>query len=475
MAGPEAWNLPADRFFDPEPATRRAAIELYEAIAHLPLVSPHGHVDPHLFADENASFGTPAELLILPDHYVYRMIHSQGIPLEALGIARRDGGPVEQDHRKIWQLFADHFYLFRGTPSGVWLAHEFKEVLGIDQKLTGENAGRIYDQVAERLASPEFRPRRLFERFQIEVLSTTDAAGDRLEAHAAIRNSGWKGRVIPTFRPDAVINLGGEGWREQLSALESASGVAVNDYASFLAALKKQRAFFKVMGAAATDHGVRQARAAPLPEEEAALIFKQALTSEADAAGAERFTAHMLFKMAEMSAEDGLVMQIHPGALRDYSQVLYEKFGHDRGADIPLETHFTRPLQPLLERLGEDSRLRIILFTLDETAYSRELAPLAGLFPALRLGPPWWFHDSLNGMRRYFDGVMETAGIYNTAGFNDDTRAFLSIPARHDVWRRAAANWLAGLVVRGIVDRSEAHEMACDLAYRLPKDAYRLD
>ena len=470
------WNLPENRYFDPDPAVQQVALEIFAEIEKLPIVSPHGHVDPRLFADPQASFGSPAELLIIPDHYVFRMLYSQGVPLESLGVPRQDGGPVESDHRKIWQRFAEHFHLFRGTPSGMWLAYEFKFILGVDEILDGENAQRVYDQIAERLASPEFHPRAAFERLNIEVLATTDAASDSLAAHAAMRESGWRGRVIPTFRPDAVVNLDTEGWAGQLEALRQASGVDVHDYGSFLAALENRRAFFKGMGATATDHAVVVPRLAELPEAEAQAIFNKALTQGAvSAAEAARFTGHMLVQMARMSCEDGLVMQLHPGSYRNHNAGVFGKFGRDKGFDIPVQTEYTHNLRPLLEQYGDDPRLRLILFTLDETAYSRELATLAGAYPALRLGPPWWFHDSWNGMRRYFDQVMETAGIYNTAGFNDDTRAFLSIPARHDVWRRAAANWLAGLVVRSVVGKAEAREMALEMAYRLPKRAYRLD
>lgn len=469
-----AWNLPEDRCFDPEPAVRRVAIDLYQSIKDLPIVSPHGHVDARLFADPNASFGTPAELLIIPDHYVFRMLHSQGVPLESLGVPSADGSPVETDHRRIWQRFADHFHLFRGTPSGLWLAYEFKFVLGIEQRLDGDNAQRVYDQVVERLASPEFRPRAVFERFNIEALATTDPADDPLEAHRALRDSGWQGRVIPTFRPDAVVNLDTEGWLDHLARLEQASGVAIRDYPAFLRALEQRRAFFKQLGATATDHGVFQPHTGSLGESEAGAIFQRALSGAVNPEDAARFTAHMLVEMARLSCQDGLVMQLHPGSLRNHHPQVYQRFGRDKGYDIPVQTEYTRNLQPLLARYGADPRLTLVLFTLDETSYARELAPLAGVYPALRLGPPWWFHDSWNGMRRYFDQVMETAGIANTAGFNDDTRAFLSIPARHDLWRRAASNWLAGLLARGLLARDEAAEMAFDLAYRLPKKVYKL-
>jgi glucuronate isomerase len=466
------WAPHPDRYFDPNPAQREAARGLYEGIADLPIVSPHGHVDPRLFADPDATFGTPAELLVIPDHYVFRMLYSQGVPLEALGVPRADGGPVEEDHRAIWQLFADHFYLFRGTPSGAWLTHALAELFGVRQKLDGEAAQEVYDEVADKLAGPEFRPRALFERLDIEVLCTTDAAGDDLRHHRAIRESGWGGRVLPTFRPDAVVNLDTPGWGEELDALSAVSGVDVVDYASFIAALERRREAFKSLGAKATDHAALTAYTGELTPAEAEMIFQRARRNEATPEDATRFTGHMLMEMARMSLEDGLVMQLHVGSYRNHNPALFAAFGWDRGADIPVRSEFTRNLRPLLARYGNDPRLTLILFTLDEATYARELAPLAGHYPALKVGPPWWFHDSPNGMARYFDGVMETAGLHNTVGFNDDTRAFPSIPARHDVWRRCACNWLAGLQVQGRIDGEEAGEMAWELAYGLAKRTY---
>ncbi len=467
-------TLSPDRFFGPDPTQKEIARHLYGRVAGLPLICPHGHVDPRMFADPDYSFGSPADLLIIPDHYVFRMLYSQGVPLEALGVPRRDGGPVESDHRKIWQTFADHFYLFRGTPTGIWLTQELVEVFGVTEKLTGASAMRIYDQIADCLARPEFRPRALFERFNIEVLATTDTAADPLIHHQAIRAAGWKGRVVPTFRPDAVVNLDAPGWRQNIEALSAASGIEVHSYRTLIAALENRRAFFKQMGATATDHAALTPATGELSVAEAEAIFSRALKGQATADDAARFTGHMLMEMARMSIEDGLVMQLHPGSFRNHNPEVFVRHGLDKGADIPIQTEYTRNLKPLLDKYGRDPRLTLILFTLDETTYSRELAPLAGHYPALRLGPPWWFHDSLNGMARYFDQVIETAGLYNTVGFNDDTRAFPSIPARHDVWRRAAANWLAGLVVRGIVDLEDAEEMAFDAAYGLAKKSYRL-
>lgn len=464
-----------DRLFDPDPTQRGIARELYKLVVNLPLVCPHGHVNPQLFADENATFGTPAEMLIIPDHYVFRMLYSQGIPLEVLGIPRTDGGPVERDHRKIWQIFAEHFYLFRGTPTGIWLSHELHDVFGIEERLTGETAQRIYDQIEARLATPAFRPRALFERCNIEVLCTTDAATDTLQHHRAIRASGWKGNVRPTFRPDALIHLLAPDWQAHITALSEVSGITVHSYRTFIQALEERRAFFKRMGAKATDHAVESAYTAELSLSEAEAIFQRALRRQATAEDERRFIAHMLIESARMSVEDGLVMQLHSGALRDHSTVIFSCFGPNKGADIPSPGEFTRNLRPLLNKYGHDTRLTLILFTLDETTYARELAPLAGFYPALKLGPPWWFYDSPNGMQRYFEQVMETAGIYNTVGFNDDTRAFPSIPARHDLWRRASANWLAGLVVRHIIAEDEAAEMVKDMAYDLAKRAYHFD
>ncbi|MCX7855582.1 MAG: glucuronate isomerase [Anaerolineae bacterium] len=466
--------LHPDRLFSPEPTVRNLARELYESVAGLPIFSPHGHVDPRLFADPNATFGSPADLFIIPDHYVTRMLYSQGIPLESLGVPRADGEPVESDHRQIWRLFCAHFHLFRATPSGFWLRHELSQVFGIDEAPSAANADRLYDEISEKLASPEFSPRALFERFRIEVLATTDAATDTLEHHRAIRESGWNGRIIPTFRPDGVVNIDTPGWKENMERLSAVSGIDVVDYASFIRALEGRREHFRALGATATDHAVLIPATAELSSHEADAIFQRALKGRASADDALRFSAHMLMEMARMSVEDGLVMQLHPGSWRNHNRLIYERFGPDKGADIPIQTEYTRNLMPLLNKYGNDSRLTLIVFTLDESTYSRELAPLAGHYPALKLGPPWWFLDSFNGIRRYFDQVIETAGLYNTAGFNDDTRAFCSIPARHDLWRRASADWVAGLVARHIVEMDEALEMMRELAVGLARRAYRL-
>ena len=466
-------ELHEDRYFDSDPAIRRSARAIYEETRELPLICPHGHVDPRLLA-EDAPFPEPTALLITPDHYILRMLYSRGIPLEQLGIATCDDSPVERDPRRIWSIFAANVHLFRGTPTGAWLDHELHDVFGVRTRLSIESAGSIYDQIVEKLHSPEFGPRALFDRFGIEVLVTTDGAADSLEHHAAIRDSGWKGRVLPCFRPDAVFQIASPLWRESLNALEMSDATAIRDYGEFIEALADRRRFFKSMGATATDHAVVEPFTERLSDDAAAHLFHRATHGDVALTDQRTFEAHMLMEMARMSLDDGLVMQLHAGSFRDHNAPLAERFGPDVGGDIPVATEYTRNLRALLNAYGVDPRLTLIVFTLDEATYARELAPLAGHYPALRLGPPWWFHDSIEGMTRFRQQTTETAGIYNTVGFNDDTRAFCSIPARHDLARRVDANYLAGLVARHVIDLADARAMARALAYELPKEAYKL-
>lgn len=468
-----ALVLHEDRFFDPDAWVRRVARALYEETRALPLICPHGHVEARLLA-ENAPFPEPAALIVTPDHYIVRMLYSRGISMEALGIPARDGTPVERDPRRIWQLFGEHSHLFAGTPTGAWLDYELHEVFGIARKLTRETAQVIYDEINERLASSEFLPRALFDRFGIEVLTTTDGASDSLEHHRALRASGWDGTVIPCFRPDAVFRIAAPGWPAELESLERAAGGAIRNYGTFLHTLESRRSYFKALGGTSTDHAVVEPYTAALAADEADRLFQKAWLGEATWEDQRAFEANMLMQMARMSLEDGLVMQLHPGSLRNHNEQLCRRFGPDIGADIPVATEYTRNLRALLNAYGNDPRLTLVLFTLDESTYARELAPLAGHYPAVRLGPPWWFHDSIEGMTRFRHQTTETAGIYNTAGFNDDTRAFCSIPARHDLSRRVDANFLAGLVTRHIVDMDEARRLARALAYDLVKETYRL-
>jgi len=468
-----ALVLQEDRCFDSDPAVRRVARELYDGTRELPIVSPHGHIDAGIFVSD-APFTDPTSLIVTPDHYLLRMLYSRGVPLESMGVPRRDAAPVETDPRKIWELFARHYYLFQGTPSGYWIDAELHDVFGIRSRLSAETAARIYHDIQEKLSSPEFRPRALYQRFNIEVLATTDSACDSLADHRAIRESGWGGRVIPTFRPDALFRIASPEWGEALGALAGADGHPIRTYAEFIAALSRRREYFSEMGGTATDHAVLEPFTCRLEPEQAERLFQKALSNRADLDDQRWLEGHLLIEMAGMSLEDGLVMQLHAGALRNHNRLVAERFGPDRGADIPVATEFTRNLRPLLDEYGNESRFTLILFTLDESVYSRELAPLAGHYPAVLLGPPWWFHDSLQGIMRFRELTTETAGIWNTAGFNDDTRAFCSIPARHDLSRRVDANFLARLVARHLLDPAEAHLMARALAYDLATKAYRL-
>jgi glucuronate isomerase len=466
-------ELSDDRLFPAEPSVRAVARDLYEAVRGLPIISPHGHTDPQWFAD-NKNFSNATELLLAPDHYLYRMLYSQGIDLELLGVSRR-GRESNADPREAWRLFAKNYFLFRGTPSQLWLNYVLVNVFGLDVVLEEETADLTFDTIGEKLKTDAFRPRALFERFNIEILTTTEGPDDPLVHHKKMRASGWTGRVYPTYRPDPVIDAEHENFDAALEQFQNASGEDVHSWKGYLAAHRKRRAFFAASGATATDHGHPSAQTADLSVAEAEALFNKILRGRSTPADAALFRAQMLTEMAKMSLEDGLVMQIHPGSFRNHNRLLHRDFGRDRGADIPLATDYVRALKPLLDRLGNEPKLSIILFTLDESAYARELGPLAGHYPVLKLGPAWWFHDSPEGMRRFRDQTLESAGFYNTVGFNDDTRAFLSIPARHDLARRVDCAFLANLVAEHRLGKEEAREVATDLAYRLPKAAYKFN
>jgi glucuronate isomerase len=458
-----------DRLFPAEPNIRSIARALYESVRSLPIVSPHGHTQAAWFA-RNEPFPDPAKLFVQPDHYVYRMLYSQGVSLDELEI----GQPEIKNPRKVWHIFASHYHLFRGTPTRIWLDYAFQELFGLEQRLSAKNADICYDTIAASLQTPGFLPRALFERFNLEVLATTDSPLDSLADHADIRNSGWKARIIPNYRPDSVVDPEFPGFIESVASLGEQTGENTSSWQGYLNALRKARARFRELGCTATDHGHPTAQTADLPKAEAKDLFSRVLAGKADAQQQELFRAQMLKEMACMSLEDGLVMQIHPGAVRNHNRQVYQRYGRDTGADIPRPMDYVNALRPLLDRFGNEKNLTIILFTLDESTFSRELAPLAGHYPCLRLGPPWWFLDSPEGMMRFRELATETAGFYNTVGFNDDTRAFLSIPARHDVARRVDCSFLARLVAEHRLDEDEAFEVAHDLTYRLVKEAYRL-
>ncbi len=461
--------LHEDRLFPSDPAARAVARALYGRVRNLPIVSPHGHTQAGWFA-KNEPFPDPAKLFVQPDHYVYRMLYSQGVSLEELEIGKAE----IQNPRKVWRIFASRYHLFRGTPTRIWLDYAFEELFGMEKRLSNETADLYYDTIAEKLKTPEFLPRALFQRFHIEVLATTDSPTDSLEDHKTIRESGWNARVIPNFRPDPVVDPEFPGFAESIAKLGQQTREDTTMWSGYLKALRAARARFKALGCTATDHGHPTAQTANLAPGDAAQLYDRVLGGKADVAQRELFRAQMLTEMAGMSLDDGLVMQIHPGSVRNHNCLVYERYGRDTGADIPRATNYVDALKPLLDCFGNERNLTIILFTLDESTFSRELAPLAGHYPCLRLGPPWWFLDSPEGMMRFRELATETAGFYNTVGFNDDTRAFLSIPARHDVARRVDCAFLARLVAEQRLDEDEAFELAQALTYDLVKEAYRL-
>lgn len=463
-----------DRFFSPEPNIKNFARELYQASRKFPIISPHGHVDPSLFSDPAATFGNPVDLFITPDHYVIRTLYANGIPLQALGLSSSDHSN-SVDSRQVWRLFCSNFHLFRATPSGLWLSTSLDDVFGIQQKLNAETADTVYDILHEKLNSPEFTPRALFEKFNIELLATTDSGTDPLLHHQEIRSSKWLGNIVPTFRFDSLVHLNYPSWSSRIDELATVSNIDIINFSTYLQALETRRDFFRSLGANASDFSALSAYVEECSPSQVDDIFRRALKNQSTTRDTERFTAHMLMEMARMSSEDGMVMQFHAGIFRNHNQPLYQQFGPDIGGDIPVAVEFTRNLRPLLQKFGNHPDFKLILFTLDESTYTRELAPLAGHYPALKLGPPWWFNDSLNGIERFLNLVMESAGLYKTSGFNDDTRGFCSIPARHDLWRRQAANWLAGLLARHVIDEEDAHEMMFELCIGLVRKAYNIE
>ncbi len=468
-----ALILHPDRLFPADPSTRSIARALYATVADLPIVSPHGHTDPTWFAD-NAAWTDATTLLLAPDHYLYRMLYSQGVDLDTLAIPRRAGVPAT-DTRAAWRVLADHYHLFRGTPSRMWLDHVFADVFDLNVAFEPATADLYFDAIGEKLATEAFRPRALFDRFRIDFLATTEGAHDSLDAHHRIRASGWQGRVVTTYRPDGVIDVEHEQFAGAMQRFAELTGEDVYNWQGYLAAHRKRRADFRAAGATATDHGHPTAATANLSTTECEALFARIIGGDWVPADAELFRAQMLTEMAGMSVEDGMVMQIHPGSSRNHNAGLFASHGRDKGADIPTRTDYVHALKPLLDRFGTSTALSIILFTLDESTYARELAPLAGHYPCLKLGPSWWFHDSPEGMRRFREMTTETAGFYNTVGFNDDTRAFLSIPARHDVARRIDCGFLARLVAEHRLEDWEAADLALELTSGLVRRAYRID
>lgn len=462
-----------DRLFPIEPKVREIARDLYISVCDLPIISPHGHCDPKWFAT-NERFPNPAELFVVPDHYVFRMLVSQGVPMDQLGIPHASNQTEHMDPQSIWSIFSQNYHLFRGTPSAMWLDHVFEHVFGLQEVLSSENSESAYAVIEAKLATDDFRPRALFDQFNIEALATTDGALDDLSWHAKISDSGWNGRVITTYRPDSVVDPEFPNFVSNIEDFGELTGEDTTIWKGYLNAHRTRREFFKKFGATASDHGHPSARTADLSAKDAERLFAKILRQEHTTEDADLFRGQMLTEMARMSLDDGLVMQVHPGSRRNHNRAIFNQYGRDKGFDIPGRTDFVQDLRPLLNAVGMEQNLTVIVFTLDESTYGRELAPLAGVYPALKLGPPWWFFDSFEGIKRFREMTTETCGFYNTVGFNDDTRAFCSIPARHDVSRRSDCAYLANLVATGRLRLAEAFEVAHDLTYRLAKEAYKL-
>lgn len=445
---------------------------LYEQVRNLPIVSPHGHTEPRWFA-ENRPFSDPSSLFLMPDHYVLRMLYSKGISYDQLGIPRKDSCNIA-DAKKAWRIFAENYYLFLGTPSKIWIDYSLKLLFGISDPLSIETADQIYDQIAAQLKKTEFLPRSLLNSLKVEVIATTEFALDSLEFHDQIRKDGLTGRIRTTYRPDDVTDPERPNSAQNLLEFGKITGEDITNWKGLLNAHRNRREIFRNFGATATDHAAPSLKTADLSITQKQRLLDNILRETITPKEANMFRAQMLTEMALLSVEDGMVMQIHAGSYRNTDNILMQERGPNLGADIPLALDATRGLQPLLNRCGHEKKLRIILFVLDETTYARELAPMAGYWPSLLLGPPWWFHDSPQGIRRYLDQVVETAGFYNLAGFNDDTRALLSIPARHDLWRREVCRFLAQLVSEHRISKSSAEEIAVYLSYQAAKDAYRI-
>lgn len=464
-----------DRLLPADPTTRDVARRLYDSVADQPIISPHGHVNPSMLVD-NQPFGDPAELLITPDHYVTRMLFSgAGVDGDQVGRAKH-GVASQEDPREIWRRLAENWHRYLGTPVRYWMEHELADLFDVDQALSAETSDAIYDQIDARLKDDSFRPRALFDRFRLAVLATTDDPADDLAAHKALADDpGFGGRVLPTWRADRFMDPSSPRWTGALDDLEAARpGTDCRTYSGLLDALRQSRQHFIAHGCTATDSGVPDAGSTPLEPAEAERIHAAGLSGEATAAEAIAYRHNMLYRFAEMSVDDGLVMQLHPGVIRNHHEPTFEAYGADVGADLPDTAAFTKPLTPLLNAFGTHPNLHLVLFTVDETSFSKEIGPLAGFYPAVYVGVPWWFIDTPAAILRFRDAVTDSAGYYKGSGFIDDTRAFLSIPARHDMARRCDANHLAQRVVTHQMTEEDAAQVILDLVTTIPTSTFKL-
>ena len=469
---PAPLALHPDRWLPVDPAVRSIARRLYGTVRDLPIISPHGHVDPRILLDD-VPFTDPAQLFVTPDHYVTRLLHACGVPLDALGVGK--GSLSEAGAREAWRLLCSHWSAYRGTPVRYWLESELADIFGVSVRPSAATADAIYDQIAGQLTEPAFRPRALFDRFNISVLATTDDPCDDLSVHASLAaDLTWAGRVLPTFRPDRYLEAFEPGWIGAVNRLAEVAGIETGTYPGWVRAMENRRQYFIAHGARSADHSHVDAGTAPLEPAEADLLYRSALAGTVTLAEAAALRRHMLLEMARMSTVDGLTMTLHMGVLRGHHEPTRARFGPDTGHDLPLRVDFTDSLRPLLERYGTHPNLTLVLFTLDETAFSREIAPLAGFYPSVYVGAPWWFFDAPDAVRRWRSAITETVGFSRTSGFIDDTRAFCSIPARHDMSRRLDSGYLAQLVAEHRIDEDEAAQTAVDLVTGRPQEVFKL-
>jgi glucuronate isomerase len=455
--------------FPADPATRGIARDLYDSVANAPIISPHGHVSPSLLIDDEP-FSDPTDLLITHDHYVTRVLHSAGFSLDELGV----GQGVSADPRAVWRILAENWHRYAGTATGYWLTREFATLFGITDDLSAETADSTYDQIAATLLEPDFRPRALFERFGIEVLATTDDPLDALAGHAALAaDPTFHGRVLPTFRPDLYLDPETPDFSSHVERLLTTTSRKAT-FPGYLAALADRRAYFIERGAVSADHGVLEPFTTDLDPADAERMFQAALRGQLTPDETRIFRGHMLLQMAAMSVDDGLVMTVHAGVRRNHHTLTFESRGADTGHDIPVRTEFTENLRPLLQRYGTAKDFHLVLFAVDETVYSREIAPLAGFYPSVYVGAPWWFLDAPDAMSRWRSAVTETAGFYRSSGFIDDTRAYCSIPVRHDTARRADSSFLARLVTEGRLSLRTAERISLDMVDTIPREVFKL-
>ncbi|AGN20011.1 glucuronate isomerase [Corynebacterium glutamicum MT] len=463
-----------DRLLPADPGTRDIARRLLAHVEDLPIISPHGHLEASMFVKDEA-FPDPTSLLISPDHYLTRMMHSAGVDLADL----RVGGHEGKSAREAWRIFMSHWDLYAGTATGYWVEQEFEHVFGINAERlnvgTPEHADAIFDELTDILAQPDFRPRALAEQFNLEVLATTDDPLDDLADHKALADDPtFSPRVLPTFRPDAYTKMYNAGWAEKTTKLIDTAGDGKAGWEGYLQAMRNRRQYFINHGATSADHGLHDTDTTPLSHEDAQKILDKGLAGTATLAEMRAFEANTTYRFAEMSQEDGLVMTIHPGVYRNHSASAQKKFGADIGADIPFQMEFTNGLRPLLSDFGENKDFHFVMFTIDESVYSREVAPLAGYYPAAYVGAPWWFIDEIDAMNRFRSATTGTTGFSRYSGFIDDTRAYCSIPARHNTSRRVEANYLARLVAEHRITESCAAEIIVDLIDASPRRVFKL-